>query len=148
MASGHAGRTPGRTLPSRWAKPCIRQRCSGRRLSGRRLNPSTAHYILGMRLCGAGMQAGVEIGTFRARSLEASGTLGRRKSGASSGLYCAGNTLVGRRPVSSHISEAALCEAATRQGQVEGEGAAGSGGGAAVTAAARGGKTNESEEGK
>eukprot|EP00966_Prymnesium_polylepis_P244498 5655081-Prymnesium_polylepis.1 len=41
MTSGHAGRTPGRTLPSRWARPCIRQRCPGRRL-----NPSTAHHIL------------------------------------------------------------------------------------------------------
>eukprot|EP00966_Prymnesium_polylepis_P061302 1422077-Prymnesium_polylepis.1 len=41
MTLGHGGRGRGRTPPSRWAKPCIRQRCSGRRL-----NPSTAHYIL------------------------------------------------------------------------------------------------------
>eukprot|EP00966_Prymnesium_polylepis_P149257 3448234-Prymnesium_polylepis.1 len=39
MTLGHGGRGPGRTPPSRWAKPRIRQRCSGRRL-----NPSTAHY--------------------------------------------------------------------------------------------------------
>eukprot|EP00966_Prymnesium_polylepis_P176013 4074106-Prymnesium_polylepis.1 len=43
----------------------------------------------------------LDVGCLEARSLEASGTLGRREYGASSGLYRTGNTRVGRRPVSS-----------------------------------------------
>eukprot|EP00966_Prymnesium_polylepis_P321516 7377828-Prymnesium_polylepis.1 len=43
------------------------------------------------------------LDVWKARKLEASGTLGRRESGASIGLYRTGDTRVGRRPVSSQL---------------------------------------------
>eukprot|EP00966_Prymnesium_polylepis_P213550 4945496-Prymnesium_polylepis.1 len=44
----------------------------------------------------------LDVGCLKARSVEPSGTLGRRESRASSGLYRTGDTRVDRGPVSSH----------------------------------------------